>query len=324
MKRALVWLIAIALLWWALRLVPLADIWNVLRGLSPLQIGILLLVNSSLLLLFAARWWLILRTQGYHIPYLTIARYRLAAFGVSYFTPGPHFGGEPLQVYYLRQNHRVPTDFALAAVSLDKIIELIANFGFLLFGLAVAISSGVITGANFQPFPFAILFLLLPLIYLTALWMQRYPLTWALSRFPSRLFDVSKFKVIVAGVQSTEQQVSAFCRQQPGTMLAAFGLSAAVWAGLVFEYWLALRFLGLELVWWQLIVAITAARLSLLTPIPAALGVLEAGQVLALSALGFNPAYGISIGVIIRARDVFFGLLGLWWGAVSSLKLSKS
>ena len=129
---------------------------------------------------------------------------------------------------------------------------------------------------------------------------------------------------MAAGVQSAELQVSAFCRQHPNSLLAAFGLSVLVWLALVFEYWLALRFLGLELVWWQLIVIITAARLSLLTPIPAALGVLEAGQAIALQALGFAPEFGISIGLIIRARDVFFGLLGLWLGGVLSLKLTKS
>lgn len=324
MKRLLIWLLAAALLWWALRFAPLAGVWQVLTSLSPYQIGILLAVNSALLLLFGARWWLILRTQGYRIPFLAIARYRLSAFAVSYFTPGPQFGGEPLQVYYLHKHHNVPTPAALAAVTLDKLLELIANFGFLLFGLGVTLSSGIISAQSVQPLPFAALLLFVPMLYLAALWLNRQPVSWALSHLPAWLGDYPKFQRVAAGVQSAERQVSTYCRQQPTAVMAAFGLSAAVWVGLVFEYWLALRFLGLELFWWQLIVIITAARLSLLTPIPAALGVLEAGQVFALGALGFDPAYGLSIGLIIRARDVFFGLLGLWFGGVLSLKLIKS
>ena len=114
--------LALALLAWALRSVPLSDIAGVLRQLTGPQILILLLVNSGIVLLIGLRWWLLLRALGHRLPYIATTRYRLAAFAVSYFTPGPHFGGEPLQVLLVRQRHGVPAPAALAAVGMYKLL----------------------------------------------------------------------------------------------------------------------------------------------------------------------------------------------------------
>jgi hypothetical protein len=68
----------------------------------------------------------------------------------------------------------------------------------------------------------------------------------------------------------------------------------------------------------QAITALTAARLAFLLPIPAGLGTLEAGQVWAMGVMGFNPAAGLSISLLIRARDAALAAFGLWWGGALS------
>ena len=62
---------------------------NVLSRLRAAQFFVLAILNGLILLVLNGRWWLILGGFGYHLPYLTLTGYRLAAFGVSYFTPGP-------------------------------------------------------------------------------------------------------------------------------------------------------------------------------------------------------------------------------------------
>ena len=79
-----------------------------------------------------------------------------------------------------------------------------------------------------------------------------------------------------------------------------------------------LRVLGLNLTPVQTISVLTAARIAYLLPLPAGLGTLEASQVLALGALGLNPALGISLSLLIRARDVALGGFGLWWAGLKS------
>ena len=68
----------------------------------------------------------------------------------------------------------------------------------------------------------------------------------------------------------------------------------------------------------QSVVVLPAARVAFLLPVPAGLGALEAGQVLAMQALGINPAVGIGLSLLIRSRDIIFGGLGLWWGGLQS------
>jgi uncharacterized membrane protein YbhN (UPF0104 family) len=66
------------------------------------------------------------------------------------------------------------------------------------------------------------------------------------------------------------------------------------------------------------LIALTAVRIAFLLPMPAGLGMLEAGQVLAMGLIGVNPALGVSLSLLIRIRDVIFGGLGLWLGGVLS------
>ena len=129
----LLWLVIPFLLWWVLRDIQYIDIWNTINQLDFWQIVVLLAVNVIIALLIGSRWWLILLSQGYPIASLRVTAYRIVAFGISYFTPGPQVGGEPAQVYYIHDRHQVPVDSAVASVSLDKILELLANFTFILF-----------------------------------------------------------------------------------------------------------------------------------------------------------------------------------------------
>jgi uncharacterized membrane protein YbhN (UPF0104 family) len=80
---------------------------------------------------------------------------------------------------------------------------------------------------------------------------------------------------------------------------------------MIFEYWLVIQFLGITLPLSQTIGALVAARLAFLTPLPGGLGALEASQTVALRTLGQPPSYGISIALMIRLRDLLFGIAGL-------------
>ncbi len=314
---ALGWSIALVLLAWVLTRVPLADALTALSRLTPGQIGALILLNGLIFLTFSGRWWLILRAQGHPIPYLRLAAYRLAAFGVTYFTPGPQFGGEPLQVYLVHRRDGVPTATALSALALDKALELLANFAFL--------AAGVVLILRWELFPpsqarlalaLALGLLAIPLVLLGAAGLGHRPLSglmnglgWLMPVQFSNVYDRGR-----AVVAQAENQSSALFQTQPGALMAAVLVSGASWVGMVGEYWLVLGWLGVDLSVTQAIGALTAARLAYLLPLPGGLGVLEASQVLALTLLGFDPAAAIAVSLIIRLRDVSMGLMGLMLG----------
>ena len=323
--KALPWLLVPLLLWWALRDVPFGEIGQTLGQLTFWQIMAVAAANTFLMLSMSARWWLILRAQGYRIPYLTLAGYRLAAFSVAYFTPGPHFGGEPWQVFLPQQRHGVPGTVALASLGLDKLLDLLANFTFLVLGVLVILNGGWITGGTGSVMVFLALALLaVPLGYLIWLWRGGTPLTGWLTRLVARFPRVGWLSITARVAREAEGQVGSFGRRHPRAFFLAVIFTGLVWVGLVAEFWLALKFLGVDLTLAQVITVITAARIANLFPTPGGLGTLEASQVLVMEMLGINPAIGVSLSLIIRARDVAFGGLGLFLAGVFSPRLNIS
>jgi len=315
--RYLVWLLALPFAWWVLREIPFTQIGDTFKNINPSQFVLWIAVNSLIFLFFSSRWWLILRAQGHQLPYRALVGYRLSSFAISYFTPGTQFGGEPLQVYMLKAHHYIPTANALASVSLDKLFELLANFTFLTVGVILILSDGPVGSiANTPAFLAAGGLLGLPLLYLAVLWSGRAPLTWVANKVPGRLLRSGALQKAPRVIASAEEQISALLRQRPFYIIGALLISGLIWALMLAEYWLTYALLGARLSPAQTIFLMTAARLAFLTPLPGGLGALEASQALAMGALGLSPALGISASLLIRGRDVLFGLLGFWWGAV--------
>jgi uncharacterized protein (TIRG00374 family) len=244
---------------------------------------------------------------GYELPFWPLLGHRLAAFGVSYFTPGPHFGGEPVQVLLVEGQHSVPRSAAIAAVSLDKTVELLLNFGFLAFGVMLVLQTGLFgTALGRGTAVWLLLLLLPPSLYLWLIWQGRRPV--------AGLLRWLKFDRLATAVSHSEAQMNSLCRQNPGVLLAAIAVSALSWSLMSGEFYLMPLFLGVPLTLVPWIALLTAARVAYLLPLPGGLGTLEASQVWALGVMGFNPAAGLGLSLLIRLRDVMLGLLGLWWG----------
>ena len=92
---------------------------------------------------------------------------------------------------------------------------------------------------------------------------------------------------------------------------------------MLIEYWLALRFLGVNLNLVETVTALTAARISFLFPLPGGLGLLETSQVLVMLALGYPRALGVSLSLLMRGRDIILGLAALVIGLILSRKRGR-
>ncbi|MCB8927622.1 MAG: flippase-like domain-containing protein [Ardenticatenaceae bacterium] len=300
------WSAALLVLWLVVRAVPLREVWRTLALLRGWELAALVLLNGLVLLGLNGRWYILLRGLGYKLPFWSLLGHRLAAFGVSYFTPGPQFGGEPVQVLLVERQHGVPRSAAIAAVSLDKAVELLLNFGFLAFGVLLVVQNGLLGEAvGGQTAVWTTLLLLPPILYLWLIWRGRQPMSWLL-----RALKLGRWETAVS---NSEAQMTTLCQQNSGALLGAIGISALTWALLIAEFYAMAAFLGVSLSLAQLIALLTAARVAFLLPLPGGLGTLEASQVWALELMGFNPAVGLGLSLLIRLRDVSLGLLGLWW-----------
>ncbi len=305
------------MLWLTLKNIRLADVWMHLRLLSTE--GFILLLGANLLMAWAMnlRWWLILRTLGAPVPYLRLMIYRTAGNAVSYATPGPQFGGEPLLVYVLRRYHRLTTDTAIASVTLDRLVEIVANFTFI-FSAASVVLPLVFRGR--LPTPFALLpvglVLAIALTYLAAILLGMTPLGALIRAARDRQRSpvnpsASGLTAVLLGLSAVEEKAARAVGRRPWLMTGLFLFALIHWGCLVGEVWLIYFCLGTSLAGSELILMVAVGRLAFLSPMPAGLGALEASQVLMLSLLGHHPAVGLATCAVIRARDLIFTGAGL-------------
>ncbi|HEY2981856.1 MAG TPA: lysylphosphatidylglycerol synthase transmembrane domain-containing protein [Anaerolineales bacterium] len=304
-----VYLVLAVLLWWAVRNAPLFEIRETLRLLRPGQIALLLAINALVILCMSLRWWLVVRADAPRIPFIPFVGYRLSVFALSYFTPGPQVGGEPLQILYLRSNHGLTFARAVSAVLIDKLLEFLGNFVFIGIGLFAIARVGLLpANRSLGAAGWIALTLLMiwPALHLVLLGRGRHPISAILRALLGGSHRIKWFRLIVV----SEYLAGTFVRRHPRALSSALAVSLVAWTGMGLEYLLMLGFLGIRLVPWEALAGLTASLLAFLLPLPGGLGALEASQVLALGAFGYPAATAISLTLLMRARDLLNGGLG--------------
>ncbi|HEX5944339.1 MAG TPA: lysylphosphatidylglycerol synthase transmembrane domain-containing protein [Anaerolineales bacterium] len=298
------------LLYFALRNVPLHEIWNRVRGLQLWQVATLFGLSLFIYGLMTWRWWIIVRAENRHIPYFPLLLVRVAVFGVSYFTLGPHVGGEPLQVFYLQRKYRLTFTHATASVIMDKLLELLANFFLLAVGLTAILQAGILStngSGSWLSLSGLLVLCMWPPVHIIFLYRRKYPISALLRAVPFIKKDARPVRFIAA----SERLAGVFCRRHLSSLLSATAISMVAGVGMVCEFALIVNFLGIELSVWQTIAAWTAGWLALLVPLPGGLGALEASEVFALGIFGVPAALAIGVTLVMRGRDLLIGGLGL-------------
>ncbi len=305
-RSVLIYSLLFILLYLALRDAPLHDIWGMLSNLKIWQILILLVWNTSIYFLITLRWWLIAQAEKKDVSFFPLLLIRVAVFGVSYFTLGPQVGGEPLQVIYLQRNYGMTYVRAVSTVVMDKLLEFLAGFILLGFGLAAVTQAGIFSGSGnglWAALAGLILLLMIPPVHIALMYHGTYPVSAVLRKFSNNKF--------VRFVAASERMAGTFCRRHPRILALAIISSLLAAFGMLIEYRFITIFLGIDLPFWQTSAAWTAGWLSFLLPLPGGLGALEASQVFALGAFGIPAVSAIGVTLLIRARDLLIGGLGL-------------
>ena len=314
--RWLLGIMGLVLAWRALSGVAWIRVWDLMSGLGPQALPIILAINLLMLPLMTARWWLLLRTLDSPVGLLTACAYRMAANAVSYLTPGPHFGGEPLSVYLLHNRQHISLSSATTSVVVDRLLELLASIvvlAFCIVGLAVA-KRGPSIGSRGLFMVIAMLALFSGL--LSALFSGRRPtarFVLIVNRFCSSYFPwiSSSIESLMKILTKGEVMAEFFFREHRRLFFLANLLSLFHWFGVFVEFWLMSALLGLPLSFLQLTAVVVTARLAFFTPLPAGIGVLEAVLPWETAAFGRGSALGMSLCLIIRFRDLIFSLAGL-------------
>jgi len=308
----LLWLLALALAGWTLWQLPLSDISAQLRRLSWQDWLLWPLVNVALLYLAVKRWQLLGQAVRAPLSLTTLFRMRQAGSAVSFLTPGPHFGGEPLQLYWLSRHCGTPLHRAVAMLGLDRFVETSTNLAVLLAGVLLLLGTAILPIDEWLQVS-GILAGVLCLMLLVAVLVLRHP-DWLARRFrplaqrwiASEAADrgESGWRALVDLLQG------ALAKQRPRLWLALL-LSLAGWLVLLFELVLLLHFLGLSPSPSDIVLIVVGIRLAMLLPVPGGIGTIEASLLWSFRFLGLPVSAAVGLIALIRLRDALVLLIGL-------------
>lgn len=310
----LLWLIALALAAWTLAQLPIADITTSFATLSTTQWIFWLGLNGSIILILALRWKLLTQALLAPVNLAKLLLIRQAGQTVSFITPGPQFGGEPLQIYWLYK-YGLPLRKAFLSLGLDRFFELWVNFSVLLLAVLLLLSGIGNNSLGIGDWQTTLMpsLLLLGLMFSLAWLLIKQPqwISNRLERVAARWQHNPRLHNINQHWQSLGDDLRIALRTQKVRFLLAAVLSLLGWTGLLGELYLILRFVGIEADLYSFLLILVAMRMALLLPMPGGVGTLEASVLWSFHALNLPASAALGLIALMRTRDAIILLIGL-------------
>lgn len=296
--------VSVAIIWG----VGVNQVFDAFRHAGWLVIAAYLAVSVLILVGLTVRWSVTLDAYGVRLPFYTLFIYRLIGFSVAYFTPSAHVGGEPTRALLL-EKQGIPLKVGLSSAVADKSLELIFNIAmFFLGSLIIASATGFPLIARVCLVLLAIMALGFVALFAYNVFGDKRLLVPCL-RFLGfhRLRRWPRLKRSAADI---EELISHFYTSKYRHFRRAVFINACLWVLMFLEYKFALLILGYDANLFSILVFLTGVGIAYAIPVPAALGVLELGQLSAGALLGAPPAIGIALAFVVRVRDILWALVG--------------
>jgi uncharacterized protein (TIRG00374 family) len=316
--RILVWTLAVFLIGWTLVNLPLSSIKQSVLSLTLSQWFAWIGVNVIIIWLGTKRWHRLLSMLKGKINFTDILFIRQAGQSISFVTPGPQCGGEPLQVYWLCRNG-IMLEKALLSIGLDRCYELVINFTVLLmcvfFLLIIADVPFIKASAGTARSIFNDAAVLACALLVAILWVLTRRPTRIANRFYNLLAPWMKYgllKKLKNSWRLINGELSVVIRTQKLTLINAAFISFLAWVALLGEFALLLQFLNIDFDVTAFLLILISMRLALLLPIPGGVGTLEASVFWSFHYLQLPDAAAIGLIALMRLRDIIILLLGLY------------
>ena len=315
-----VWLVGCSLVFFTVRELPLAGILERLGEISPLRLVGLLAINSLILFLSVKRWQILAQAFDIQLSLAHLFKVRQAGNTISFVTPGPQFGGEPLQLYWLRQSREIPMDISLAILGADRFMEIFINLSILLLSVIFIFYTDIEVNLSKT---FLFIFLTVSILSMLLVLFLRQP-EWLENIFKS-LF--SRFTHTVSNSNESQNASSSWGRiltkieKNKSKVILAATIALLGWIALLFELLMMMEALGVSSNFYEVIFVMLGIRIALLMPIPGGVGTIEASLFWSFEILGLTLAGAGGLIALSRLRDVIVLFIGI--GCLSNLsKLS--
>lgn len=301
--------VGIILLIIAAQIIGISFILEKILTSNTLAIICFVLVSILLAIVLTYRWKIIVRTHNYNIPFLSLFIYRLIGFAVSYLMPTMHVGGEPLRGYLLKKNN-VPLPKAFSSVFIDKTLEFTVSITLFFLG---AILFVFLVKLNYVIRIILIiisLILFLFFIYLIRSFVKEKKIISTILK-KTGLIRIKLIKKYEQGLYEMEVCIENFYKNEKSCFRKSVLLTIISWVLMFLEYKFALLIIGVDANIFQIFFVVTGVGIAYSVPIPAAIGILELGQISVAKVLRLSHKLGLALSFLIRARDLLWTIVGL-------------
>ncbi len=322
LARLLPAMLSLGLLAWILRSADVGRALGLVRSLGW-YLPLLVLPNLVAVLAEGAGWWASFVRLGSRPRFPRLLAVRVVVDALMLGLPSGSVVSETVQPYLLKRRCGVPLETAIVASVARKFFVVVSHGLFL--GLATLLAwplldqdSSAAIGRQGLPW----------LLLLTSLTLVTAALAGVLATAHGKVADrVHRGLDRLGGrwlgswlernalrFQRTDDEFAAFFGREPAGLLPSIALYMAGWFVRSAETWLFLRLVGVDVPLPAAMVIETALHLvrAMAVPVPAGLGVQDAGYVLCLKALGVADVATVGAAFVLlkRGKDLFWILLG--------------
>ncbi len=306
------WLVGIGLI---TALIAYNGVDDIVAALNSVGVGALAfgLVHVGTIMLDSRGWRTILSGQG-RTGFAGLLLKRWIGMSVNSLLPVAQVGGEFVRARLLAKAG-VAGDLAGASVVVDLTIGLLTQAGFAMIGIVMLLihaggfdrMNNLVTGIAL----FGGLILLFGLV-------QNRGLFWPLASRLQRMLGSKALAGLAAGAASLDRTIRQLYRDRRRLMAAA-GWRLGGWLFGSVEIWLGFFLLGHPIAIGEAVAMESVGQIvrSAGFVIPGGLGVQEGGLMLAGSWLGLAPDQVLAVALLKRARELVYGVFGLWaWSLI--------
>ncbi|HTF98275.1 MAG TPA: lysylphosphatidylglycerol synthase transmembrane domain-containing protein [Cellvibrio sp.] len=308
----LLWISALLLASWTLTQLPLASIITSLNNISALEYLVWSSANLAIIFIFTFRWWLLSKAIEATTSFWQLLIIRQAGQSISFITPGPQFGGEPLQLYWLWKHTKIALHKALLALGFDRFFELWVNFAVLIGSVLLVMMLSENSAVDWLKIV-SILCGILLLLSLAGMTLLKKP-QWISTRL-SKITHRWQSHRYLASIKTQWNLLTddlIYCVKDKKRWLGvAFLLSILGWFGMFIELEILLWMADIKVDLSGFLLFFIALRLALLLPLPGGIGTIEAAVFWVFQYLNLGMESALVIIALIRLRDIAMLSFGL-------------
>ncbi|MEW6245488.1 MAG: lysylphosphatidylglycerol synthase transmembrane domain-containing protein [Nitrospirota bacterium] len=291
-----------------------ARIYNAAAQLGPGALLVMLLPSVLMYVLEAYGWRLTLGSRAVAVPFWRLLAIRTAGEVVNMTTPTAYVGGEPLKAYFLKR-YRVSMVEGLASVVIAKTTMTIAQVLFILLGVALAF--WLLDGSSSSGQTVLAAFVSVGLLAFGAaafiVVQRRGVFTWLLTMLRKAGVSIAYLEAREDKLRSLDRTILEFYSHNRRGFYSSTGMFFLGWLAEALEVYVMIDYLGGPA---ELLSAVSIGALSVFIKggtffIPGSLGAQDGGNLLLLTAFGYDEVTGMTFALLRRFRELVWIAIGL-------------